>query len=472
MTRDYGRPPRAEENRASVEFRLRELSEAGGLRETVTIDWRGNLSSFDVIEMSVGDLYYNPATHRIRAQRSHDADRDLLLEADPWSAESQAYLDFLLKAVPADPSRPDPEFDKLADSLVQYGQNDAGLITRDGVLVNGNTRRAALLQRYGPTQVMRVGVLPASCSWGDIASVELALQLRKDHRREYSYINRLLAIDELVSQGVALASIATTFRTTQEACRRDQWVYNLIRSMVRRSEADGRALPLIAFEDHAEKLRELHRKVAKEEANSPEKADLMLELRLAAAMLGFSKTDLRLIEADFQGRYLANALPSGLQPVPSSAGAVRIPGLSRTVKGPSDAVAAARVMTDAVLQAKAVSSAHLPTGSQEAVRAADTLRAYKDAFESSLEFAGKDARVRKRKQAAPTRLADASQAIDQCVTDLVMSRASRSLDEDAFDDAVAKLRRSLGKLAIEVKRTVSEPGDETSWLIGLLDKGH
>ncbi|MFI5532473.1 transcriptional regulator [Kitasatospora sp. NPDC051853] len=470
MTKDYGRPLRAEDSRTMVEVRLKELSEAGGTRETVTVEWRGKPSSFDVIEMPVGDLYYNPATHRIKAQRSLDADRDALLEADPWSVESQQYLDFLLKALPADPSHTDPEFAKLADSLAEYGQNDAGLITRDGVLVNGNTRRAALLERHGPAAVMRVGVLPASCGWNDVAAVELALQLRKDHRREYSYINRLLAIDELVSQGITLPEIAKTFRTTQEACRRDLWIYNLIQNLVRRSEANGRALPLMAFEDHSEKLRELHRKVAKEAAKGPEKADLMLEVRLAATMLGFAKTDLRLIEGDFHDRYLADALPSELKPTPVPAGTVSIPGLGRSVKGPSAGISAARQMTDAILQARAVASAHLPAESEEVAKSATTLNAYREAFDSSLQFAGKDARVRKRKQAAPTRLVDASQAIDQCVTDLVMSRASRSLDEDAFDDAATKLRRSLGKLALEIKRTVSEPGDDTSWLIGLLDK--
>ncbi|MFG1805433.1 transcriptional regulator [Streptomyces sp. NPDC049040] len=471
MTQDYGRPARAEENRATVARRLKELADADGARETLTIEWRGKPGHFDVIEMQVGDLYYNPATHRIRAQRSHDVGRDRLLDTEPWSDKSQEYLDLLLKALPSDPSRPDPEFLNLAESLRDYGQNDPGLITRDGVLVNGNTRRAALLQEFGPTRAMRVAVLPQSCDWSDIAAVELSLQLRKDHRRDYSYINRLLAIDEMAAQGTSLSAIATAFRSTVEACRRDQWVLSVIRTMIKRSEASGKALPLIAFEDHTEKLRELHRKYAKEAASNPDKAELMLESRLSAIALGFSKTDVRLIESDFQDRYLAKALPEGLQPKAPTAGEVKIPGLARSVKGPSDRLASARAMTDALLQARALSSADVSLSSRDGVRAQNTLATYKDAFEESLEFAGKDARVRKRKQAAPARLADACQDIDQCVTDLVMSRSSRSLDEDAFDDAVAKLRKSLGKLAVEVKRTIPEPGDETSWLFGLLKEG-
>ncbi|MEW1798057.1 transcriptional regulator [Streptomyces niveus] len=471
MTKDYGRPARADENRATVERRLKELADAGGARETLTIEWRGKPGHFDVIEMQAGDLYYNPATHRIRAQRSHDARRDALLETDPWSVESQEYLDFLLKALPADPSKPDPEYAKLAESLKDYGQNDSGLITRDGVLVNGNTRRAALLQQFGPTRVMRVAVLPESCDWSDIAAVELSLQMRKDHRRDYSYINRLLAIDEMAALGTAVQVIATAFRSTPEMIKRDQWVLSLIQTLIKRSKASGRALPLIALEDQAEKLRELHRKYSNERSNNPDKAELMMELRLAAIALDFSKTDVRLIESDFQDRYLSNALPEGLRPAASAAAAVKIPGLTRSVKGPSASLASARAMTDALLQARAVSSSDPSLSSPEGVQAQRTLTTYKEAFEDSLSFAGKDARVRKRKQAAPVRLTDACKDIDQCVTDLVMSRGSRSLDEDAFDDAVAKLRQSLGKLAVEVKRTIPEPGDETSWLVGLLNEG-
>ena len=285
MTKDYGKPSRAGENRVLVERRLRELAEAGGGRETLTIEWRGKPSYFDVIEMQAGDLYYNPATHRIRAQRSHDTQRDALLDADPWSVESQEYLDFLLKALPADPSRLDPEFGNLAESLRDYGQNDPGLITRDGILVNGNSRRAALLQAFGPTRPMRVAVLPDSCDWSDVTAVELSLQLRKDHRRDYSYINRLLAIDEMASQGVPLATIAATFRSTVDSCKRDMWVLGIIRTMIKRSSAAGKAMPLIAFEDHTEKLRELHRRFAKEVVSNPDKAELMLEARLSAIAL-------------------------------------------------------------------------------------------------------------------------------------------------------------------------------------------
>jgi hypothetical protein len=466
VTKDYGRPPRADQNRALVESRLEEASAGEGSRETLTVEWRGQQLHLDVIQLPVGDLYYNPATHRIRAQRSHDPRRDVLVEEDPWNPESQQYLDHLLKAPPANPAGIDPEFTALAASLTDYGQSEPGLVTRDGVLVNGNTRRAALLDLSGPTRSMRVAVLPASCTWADITDVELSLQLRKEHRRDYSYINRLLAIDELAAQGTNISVIASTFRTTIASCKQDQWVLSCIRSMIRRSEAHGSTLPLVAFEDHTEKLRELHRRYVKDSTVNPEKAELTMEARLAAIMLGFSKTDVRLIEPDFQDRYLASRLPQTLRLDPTPSDSVVIPGLGRSVKGPSQELASAKILTDTVLKARATEVA-LPS-SPDAEVASRTELALREAMEQALNLAGKDARIRKRKQAAPDRLADASQDIEQCVTDLVMSRGSRSLDEEAFDEAVIKLKQSLHKLAVESRRTIAEPGDGVTWLLEAL----
>ncbi|ONF66910.1 transcriptional regulator [Amycolatopsis keratiniphila] len=465
MTRDYGRPPRAEENRALIESRLAEVAAGGGLRETVTVDWRGRPTHFDVIEMPVGDLYYNPATHRIRAQRSHDSVRSELLDQNPWSQGSQEYLDFLLKALPSDLSKIDPVFTGLAESLNDYNQSDPGLITRDGVLVNGNTRRAALLQIRGPGQSMRVAVLPESCTWDDISDVELSLQLRKTHHREYSYVNRLLTIDELAKQGMPVSVIAATFRTTVPACEQDMWVFNSVQSLIERSEAQGTRLPIFAFEDKAEKLKELYRRYSKDLAVDPEMAEIVKEYRLAAIMLDFSKTDVRLIEDDFQERYLSRHLPERFQEQVSGHETVSIPGLNRKVKGASNALNSVKRLTDTALKAKAAeasdSSLRDPVAA-DAARAGEELR---DAMKRALEPAGKDSRIRKRKQAAPTRVLDACQALDQCVTDLVISRGSRSLDEETFDEAVIKLKESLAKLALETRRTVSAPGDGVNWLI-------
>ncbi|MBW6438297.1 transcriptional regulator [Actinoplanes hulinensis] len=443
-----------------VSQRLAEASGAGGVPETTKVEFRGQPVNVQVIDMPVGRLFYNPGTHRIRAQRSHDPGKDAVLGVDPWSAESQEYLHYLLTTQPADPSRRDPRFDELKESLRDYKQLEPGLITHDGILVNGNTRRAALKELGAST--IRVGVLPASCAWDDIHAVELTLQLRQDHRRDYSYINHLLALEEQMALGAELSDIARTFHTTTPALERDVWILNNLRDLVRRSANGGFSLRLMDFENAKEKLFELYRTVKGE--RSKEKADLLKEARLAAITLDFAKTDVRYIGADFQTRFLEERLPGELKPTVAAAAPRVIPGLNRPAPTVVPEVAAARALTDKVLQLRAVEVAGEKAEPAQLADASKARQRLFEAFDNALFSAGKDFRLRKKRQAAPERVADACADLERCVADLVMSRSNGSLDPEAFDDALVKLRSILSRVAVEASKSIELPGEGLVWL--------
>ncbi|MFE6700734.1 transcriptional regulator [Streptomyces sp. NPDC057718] len=460
---DFGRPPLAAENRDLVQQRLKDVAAGAGLQETLTVEWRLKPLVVQVIDMPVESLYYNPGTHRIRAQRSFDPQRDAWLDEGPWSEESQNYLDYLLKAEPSDPSKRDKDFDELKESLADFRQNEPGLITPDGILVNGNTRAAALRELGVPH--IRVGVLPDSYTWADINQVELSLQLRPDTRRPYSYINQILTIDEQVEAGRPLKDIAREFRIREATAQQDLWVLACLRDLRDRSASGAAQLRLLDFEDAQEKLREVHRAFGKESRADPAKAELLKENRLAAIVMEFSKTDVRLIEADFRSRYLEHRLTEDLKAAaPAPAGRV-IPGINRAVKAEVPQVAAARAFTDTVLRAKAVIRAAEKVSSEQLGEATKVFEQAHRAVEEALEPAGKDARVRKRKQAAPDRLYDASQDIEQCIVDMGLAKASRSLDEEALDEALLALKATLGKLALTAARSIEVPGDGLAWLL-------
>ncbi|MFE4449475.1 transcriptional regulator [Streptomyces sp. NPDC056796] len=459
---DFGLPPHAAENKEIVEQRLGDVAAGAGLQETLTIEWRTKPQVVQVIDMPVHSLYYNPGTHRIRAQRSFDVQQDRRLDEDPWSDESQSYLDLLLKAEPSDPTKRDKDFDELRQSLKDFRQNEPGLITREGVLVNGNTRAAAL-RELGVADI-RVAVLPESCTWADINKVELSLQLRHDTRRPYSYINRLLTIDEQVEAGRPLKEVARDFRIRESTADQDLWVLSCLRDLSDRSANGDVLLRLLDFEDAQEKLREVHRAYAKESKADPRSAELLKESRLAAIVMDFSKTDVRLIEANFRSRYLDQRLPDELKPAPAVAPARVIPGINRAVRAEAPEVAAARAFTDSVLRAKAVVRSKDKVSVAQLEQAAATFDAAHRAVEDALEPAGKDARVRKRKQAAPDRLNDACQDIEQCITDMILASGSRSLDEEALDEAVLKLRTTLTKLARATAGSITVPGEGVEWL--------
>ncbi|GAB7032596.1 hypothetical protein AB0G35_29920 [Streptomyces sp. NPDC021749] len=465
---EFPPPPRAAEFSELITKRVNEVKNSGGTRETVTVDWNGQPLPVEVIDLPLSGLYYNPATHRIRAQRTHDAEKDEVLKAAPWSEEGQEFLESLLKAEPADPIRRDPAFDKLKKSLDDYGQNDPGLITHHGVLVNGNTRAAALKELGAAS--MRVGVLPESFTWADINAVELSLQLRKDHRRDYSYINRLLAMEEQASLGRTPDVIAKAFRIQVKTYEQERWILRVVRDQIERSENGGAALRLIDFEDHQEKLKELHRDYIKLAAADPDGAEILKETRMAAITLGFSKTDVRHIEEGFQEKYLSTVLPPDLITEAVQEENIAVPGLGLSVPGVSSGVSAARELNRHVLQAKARVAA--PGASESQKSGAQSLQDdLRKAFDKAIDRAGRDARLRKRKQMAPERLMDACAAIELCVGELVKARASHSLDEEAFDDAVLKLRESIRQLAHQAGRGSQELGEGVGWLLAAASAG-
>ncbi|MFC4126471.1 transcriptional regulator [Nocardia rhizosphaerae] len=454
-----------------VAQRLGDLDQNGGVAETLTLEWRDAPLHVQVIDMPINALYYNPGTHRIRAQRSLEPVRDAALSDDPWSQESQDYLKHLLTRRPADTTQPDPEFDKLAEHLEQFGQIEPGLITREGILVNGNTRCAALRAGSKATS-MRVGVLPASCTWDDINAVEVSLQLRRDERRNYSYINRLLALEEQRDQLHRPTSvIAKTFHTTVNVVERDFWVLAELRNCIERSRTEGQeSMRLVDFEQSQEKLAELYRAYQDEHKKNKERAELLKESRLAAIVLDYAKTDVRFVGTDFQERYLDKGLIEEFGGTESGVGeAVAIPGLGRSVKASGPDVSAARAITDKLLQAKAVEAAGDAAGEPAKTAASKLILTYKDAFDTAITVAGRDAMIRKKRLAAPDRVVAACKDLEQAVNDVVLARGNSSLDEGAFDDALVQLHTVLEQLAIEAQRSVAIPGSGLDWLVGAVE---
>ncbi|GHF99557.1 transcriptional regulator [Streptomyces filamentosus] len=462
----FALPPKSPENIEFVARRLDESTAGDGTRETVTVEWNGRPLHVGVIDMPLRDVYYNPATHRIRAQRDHDPELARGLESDPWSVESQEYLDRLLRGKPASPDETDPDFEALLESLRSVDQQEPGLMTHEGILVNGNTRAAALRQ-LGRSSI-RVGVLPRSFTWDDINAVELTLQLRPDKRRDYSYINRLIAMEEQELMGREAADIARAFHIQLKTFRQERWILGVIRDMIQRSATpEGAQLGLSDFEGHQENLKELHRAYEKVRASSQEQAERVKENRIAAIILDFAKTKTRVIGQEFQGTYLEDNLPALFRAAAAegqSTAGISIPGLSVAVAPPADPVVRARAVTDQILRARATeSSRHVPDMVREAAQR-DISEARKG-MRRALDAAERDDRLKKVRQTTAERLDDARAAIDQSVSDLVQALGSNSLDEASFDSALLGVRNSLAKLARQASRGITTRGDGISWLI-------
>ncbi|MFI6566819.1 transcriptional regulator [Streptomyces sp. NPDC050534] len=462
MSGSFGTPPEGEEIRTMVEGRLKQAVEEKGAK--VTVDWRGEQRHLYVIPMPVEMLYFNPDTHRIRAQRTLDAARNAILEEDPWSEAAQDYLRYLLTRRPSNPTQIDPDYTALLEELEANGQKQPGIISPNGILVDGNTRCAAL-RELGETHI-RVGVLPQDTSRRDINEVELSLQLRRDKRRDYSYINRLIAIEDELASGRLEEDVARDFNIKTKTLRGDRWIYSLILEAIERSVAsDGAQLRLVDFEEHQEKLRELYRDYTELAKTDPEGAEELRENRLAATILGYPKTTVRLIERDFRRRYLDERLPADVLPPQQESSAVPIPGLVNVVVQDTGVeVKRTKALTDLLLRAKAQMKAGEESG-QPAAEATDLYGAVKKTFGVAVKLAGENFELQKRQVAVPERLTDAADYVRQCAAEFADAKAKHALDEDAFDDALLTLKASLDRLARQAGRSFTSPGDGVNWLL-------
>lgn len=462
VVQDFGVPPTGD---AVAEILAKEADAArkAANPETIRVPWRGSYIQLPVVSVEVKLLYLNPNTHRVAAQRSCDTARDALLEKKPWGEDGQLYLRDLLRAKPTDPSQEDPEYLELVEELKRHGQQVPGIVTPWGVLVDANTRCVAL--RELGEQYIRVGVLPETTTWNDVNAIELQIQLRRDKRREYPYINRLISIEEQLNAGMAESDVAADWNIAEKSLKADRWAYALILEAIDRSTTeDGSRLTLLQFNDQQESFREFYRHHAQVAATDPDAADELRETRLASLLLGLPKTSLRYVQGDFYSRYLERQLPVAMRPKAPAPTTVKIPGLEPHLAAPatSDAAASAKALTDRLLKEKAQSVSSDP---QKAAAAAISLSSADKVFRKAAKLAGQDVTLAKKQTAVPDRITEATDYISQASDEFARSRQARTLDEDAFDSALLELQSALESLAKQSSRAFSSPGEGVAWLL-------
>ena len=457
-------PPNAKDVRSVVEARLLALETIKGVQETVRVEWRDHQIHIPVISMPLALLYYNPDTHRIRAQRSSDPVREQSLDADPFGESAQNYLHFLLMGDPTDPSKTDQSFVALKEDLQEHGQSEPGIMSRWGVLINGNTRRAAL-KELGQEN-LRVGVLPIDAGYDDLQSIELSLQLRKDHKREYSFMNSLLAIDERVAAGHLAAKIQSDFRIKANTYEQRRWILAFVRDAIERSKIRGAndslfSMQLIDFESHQGKLEELYRTYMGLKVKSPDQAEKLREQRLLALAMDKSKTDLRFIEPDFVERYMKASLPP-TSPVVQSP--LNIPGTSIKVAGPSQEVQVLRELTTRVLREKSITLAGDKATTAEITKANDFLGGIKDTLNTALDRAGKQERVVKKRLAPVDRISDACDDLDLAVGSIADARATGNFDPTDLEEVLSTLKTQMERLSAIISRGPNSDTDGLAWI--------
>lgn len=272
-----------------------ELDALTGEYERVTLPWKDEAGkTYPVIRLALDAVVLNPNSHRIKAQLASDPHKPAV-DADPHSEASQDIISVLLRNTEG--------FEDLKANLGEVGQNDAGVVTRKGVLVNANTRAVALRDLH--KEYIKVAVLPEAADASDLAKLELALQMRRDFKQDYTFTNQLLFIEDLrQAYGYDDKKVATSMNLTASSDPSEvkkgakqaaafTRMLAIIRDVQTRS---GNKIPYSFFDDKRQALIDLDLAHEDLKGKDPGGARRMKEARLAAILTGSYYRDLRLID--------------------------------------------------------------------------------------------------------------------------------------------------------------------------------
>jgi hypothetical protein len=162
--------------------------------------WPRHQKELPLVEVGVDWVCFSTLNHRTRVeqlQKIHLAGQPDLFTADPLGSAAQDAQYQIL--------RHQDGFDALKADLKERGQQDPAIITAEGVLINGNRRSAALRSlyfddRYLQARYVQCLVLPQDATADELVDLEAELQVARDFKEDYSWINEALLIEELYNR--------------------------------------------------------------------------------------------------------------------------------------------------------------------------------------------------------------------------------------------------------------------------------
>lgn len=259
-----------------------------GEKKTMSIQFRGQDLSIEVIRIHPKYLLLNHDNSRLRAQLEDHPEARVVIE-DPSSNSAQQILENLLRKT--------ERYGKLKEELKTLKQINPGLITRDGVLINGNTRVAAL--RELNEEGVDVGVLPKDAVAKDLLDLEMTLQMRKLTHQDYTFTNELLLMEKYQNAGNTDAELAQKMGWSRGWKKKIEQAFQLLYLIKEIRSITSPRLAYEVFDSRSQHLKDLNEDFQSLAKQDLEAANRMKWSRVAAMFLGVNKDQTRVIDQDF-----------------------------------------------------------------------------------------------------------------------------------------------------------------------------
>jgi hypothetical protein len=151
-------------------------------------------------------LYFNKANGRIKAEII-EKEAEIGREYNIWNENDQQEFKKILLFIRRE------ENDKIKADLINNSQTNPGIITCDGIVINGNRRKALFEELYDEKhdekyKYLEVQVLPSDINKSELWLIEAGIQLSASQQLDYSPINHLLKLREGKNSGLSEKDIA------------------------------------------------------------------------------------------------------------------------------------------------------------------------------------------------------------------------------------------------------------------------
>lgn len=272
--------------------------------EIERIPWTGGEYKYcKVISIGADDVLLNPNSHRLQSQLQDDSAWVELSKAPYSEAAQKVIAEHVRKARSAD------KFSDLVESLRVEGQQQPGVMTHKGVLINANTRAVAIREFDDPQKrYLRVAVLPATALPGELAVLELQLQMQKELKEDYSLTNELLFVEEMhKTHKMGAGQIARHLRFQGKKGEQEVELRLKLLDLIRLMQAIPKEPLRLTFFDKValQQLRDLHIKWEGLSDRDPRAARRLLESWVLSVASGVSNVHaLRRVDGKFMDDYM------------------------------------------------------------------------------------------------------------------------------------------------------------------------
>ncbi|MET8198973.1 ParB N-terminal domain-containing protein [Micromonospora taraxaci] len=415
------------------------------VRHVLVPAWPREQKELPQVEVEVAWVRFSTLNHRTRAEQRreiHLARQLDLFTVDPLGAAAQEAQYRILRGQEG--------FKELKEDLKERGQQDPAIITAEGVLINGNRRTAALRSLHQDDVWLRARyvqclVLPEDAQTEELVDLEAELQVARDFKQEYSWINEAFLIEELYDrEGKDFDRVARRMHRTVADVRdlheKLQQVHQLV------DLAQGARLH-VDFTDNESAFTELAKHIR---TKPPAEADGVRSAYFLGTLANVEYRKLRHLRRPDAAELIQREIERdpALKPVLDAAQSAPSPSLGDDLLDDLLGEAPpAQPLNDLLgLVAARTPDESLPLGDGQKVSARQVLSSLRSAITNVADEAGDEERDQSAAKAPLVQADKAINILKRILKDLPKGRAQGEWDEHAFAVKVAEIQGLLDEI--------------------------